>query len=506
MQNSELIILLRNLSKEKFYKFEKFLKSPYHNNKKILVELLAALKKHHPDFNSGQITKEKLFGILFPHKFYNDGTMRNILSDMKKQAETFLSFEEIIAEGKLVNLYKLNTLRKFNLEKSYLHVFNDAIKKLESAEIFHSDMLHTKFMFYNEYNVFLLQYESKFKIEKRVENLQKMNDNIFYSSITSILQIYIQLLIVQKSLKRFKFELKYLKEVEFICTNLITAPNTPVYLKFIYNAFKVFQTDKKVYFDELMKIKANHIEELSDYDKSNLYNVLMTFCHNYMIKGNFNYLNILFNIIKEYVERKLYREEAQDHIPLFVYFNILNIGLIAGKINWTENFYKTHIGKVMSDNRTNLKLFSEGQILYSKKQYGASLEKLAGIYTKKIPQASMFAYKYKIKALQLKVFYEKNDFESFYLASDTLAHFVSNEKSTISENKSMVLNFLHYTKKLLQIKNNINKSFELTGLKKEIIKNDMVTEKLWLISKIKEIEKNLISTKKLLKTKKAINF
>ncbi len=61
MQKSSLITILRTLTPQEFREFGEFVKSPYFNKNEKVITLYNVLKKYFPGFDSGSLTKEKVF-------------------------------------------------------------------------------------------------------------------------------------------------------------------------------------------------------------------------------------------------------------------------------------------------------------------------------------------------------------------------------------------------------------------------------------------------------------
>src|SRR5207244_2756512 len=87
---SKFIDIIKTFSKEELKEFKDFLNSPYHNSNKNVIKIYELIRKTAPYFDSPLITKEKLFGKIYPGKKYNDTVMRILLSDLLSLGEEFL--------------------------------------------------------------------------------------------------------------------------------------------------------------------------------------------------------------------------------------------------------------------------------------------------------------------------------------------------------------------------------------------------------------------------------
>jgi len=60
MQNTKIIQFLKCLSKDELREFGKFVRSPFHNNRKDVIRFYDVLKKFYPDFNINETEKKNL--------------------------------------------------------------------------------------------------------------------------------------------------------------------------------------------------------------------------------------------------------------------------------------------------------------------------------------------------------------------------------------------------------------------------------------------------------------
>ena len=68
MRDSKLVEMLGMFSKGEMKSFEKFVVSPYFTAGRSVEGLFNILKKYHPEFDSVNIEREKIFKKLFPRE------------------------------------------------------------------------------------------------------------------------------------------------------------------------------------------------------------------------------------------------------------------------------------------------------------------------------------------------------------------------------------------------------------------------------------------------------
>ena len=81
MYNSQLIKIIKTLSKNEMRELGKFVNAPCYNSRADVVDLFNYLAKHHGGTPS-VFEKEKIFVALFSGKKYDDTLMRYLIHQM----------------------------------------------------------------------------------------------------------------------------------------------------------------------------------------------------------------------------------------------------------------------------------------------------------------------------------------------------------------------------------------------------------------------------------------
>jgi len=95
----------------------------------------------------------------------------------------------------------------------------------------------------------------------------------------------------------------------------------------------------------------------------------------------------------------------------------------------------------------------------------------------------LFVFKYDIKLLLLKIFYEKNCYEEALSLIDSFKHFLSGNKTVSEYYRNNYMLFLKYYKELLNMKI-YNSTEDLELLKNKINSEKNLISKTWLLEKI----------------------
>ncbi|MEZ4690633.1 MAG: hypothetical protein R3A12_10790 [Ignavibacteria bacterium] len=94
--------------------------------------------------------------------------------------------------------------------------------------------------------------------------------------------------------------------------------------------------------------------------------------------------------------------------------------------------------------------------------------------------------KFYIKNLQLKIYYELNEYDPFSLSLDSYKHFLSRNKNVSDKMKSYNKSFCDFIEQLFEQKNNYDENiFEEVKIK---IYEHYGKNNTWIMRKVREIE------------------
>ena len=90
MENSQLIAVLKTFSAKEIRDFKRWLASPFHNQRKDVIQLFNYLIKNDHLNDKKYLAKEKIFKKIFPKEPYDDAKMRQTMHFLLKQVEDYI--------------------------------------------------------------------------------------------------------------------------------------------------------------------------------------------------------------------------------------------------------------------------------------------------------------------------------------------------------------------------------------------------------------------------------
>ena len=134
MLSKKLISLLESFSKHDLNRFDKYLRSPFFNEKEDLNRLFGivdkALRKN-KDRRAQQLEKKTVWEQLYGKEDYNDGRLRRLSSELTKHAYRFLALREYQADPVREQVLLLRWLRTHDLDEKH---FKGTIRKARSLQ------------------------------------------------------------------------------------------------------------------------------------------------------------------------------------------------------------------------------------------------------------------------------------------------------------------------------------------------------------------------------------
>lgn len=475
MIKSKLISLLGEFSKNEIRAFGDFVRSPFFNNENVLRDLYLILWKEHPSFSGKNFTKENVFGNLFPGKKYNDSVLRNTFSKMMTLTEKFLAVKNFTSDQFTYKLFLLNELKSKQQEKLFIKHKSELDDVLEK----HS---HDEEYFYRKYLIESLAEEFQRITKTKITFLNKKFVNTFdllsNSFVTALLKVNTSIINSNKNFFGEKFNSIFLDEIESYLNKNPSKLNDNIYIKYYFNSIKLFETDDEKCFFNLREILDNCRDKLNNSDIRNIQTILTNYCYYKINKGELKFIPEQFRLFKFIIETGSYKGD-RNFLSHILFMNVVTCGLEAGEFEWVEKFINEYNNELKAEHRENMINFSFALFYYWKNDYSRSIDYASRITTDDL------SYKHQIKSLYLKIYFDLNEVQPFYSHIDAYKHFVNNDKQLPEENKNYILNYINYTKRLFELRNDPEKiKFKMDSLRKEVYENKSIINKLWLLRRI----------------------
>lgn len=476
MNNTSLIKLLKYFTNSDIRSFSKFLASPYFNSNKAAVSLYSEIRKHYPEFNSADFTKQIIYTKVFPGEEYNDVKFRKLISDLNLLAEKYISVERLTKDEN--QMY--NAFLNFKKEKSFFNK-NDSLlrnwdKKLTNpAYKIDEDYYYYRFCF----NSLMTHFDSfKGNHSPQSKTIELVSLTKYFAlkamQIFCVNQIYKVIYNIENDNLLLE-ELLSLEKGGFFKDE----PLISIYCK-IVRLFNL-EMDESRRLLHLVHSEIAGIEtRISNQEKSFLFWVVSQ----YIILTSKKFILTEFKSLKWHYLKKQIEIEIEEggKFSWPVYLSIINNGLAQNETEWTEKFIVECTHLVNSDDNTALFSWAKAKLLNARGKYNESLKVLLLIKTK------LGNLKIDIDSLTVINYYELKRYNelSYYLQTFNKYLHKPNILRDRDTNKNNGLGFIKAVNQLVKLQYSTNPEEKIEIVRKiEKITEKRILYRSWIIEKLK---------------------
>lgn len=479
MLNSTLLEILRTFDKDQIKKFGLFLISPYHNNNSNVIKLFNSIKTYFPEFNNDGLERETLWKSLFPGREFQYGVMKNLIHELQKLSEKFLSFEKYSSSEFEYDMNLLDAL----LDKKLISLFTKNAKHLKTQ------MLKSKIDLNYFYNKYILEsrelnylYLNKNANNKPGNSTGNPNESILIFFFISFFNSNYNSL-HESILYNNPYDNEYLNSVsDFFNTSPVKENKIASIFSSVIDTL-LNPNDENIFYG-LKNLFGKNSGRLGKELRYNVLTALINFCNFQIMKGNTKFIKEQFIIYKMMVESGNYNNGKDNFINPYMYANIVSMAANLRQYSWAENFIEKFKNKLDTSHRDQCFQFAMVSLNLKRKKFDTAME-----YLSKLKSGDVID-KMTIRRFQLMLYYESGYFDELHSLIDSSKHFITNDYKTSARAKSIFKNFLYFVSKLTEVKGNIkNKKFDeyyLNNLKKQINERE-VSNKIWLTEKLDEL-------------------
>lgn len=465
MQGSQLLDLIKSLTKHDMRELRKVVRSPYFNQREDVIQLFDFIEK---SLNSKApiLLKENVFKILFPNKKYDDATMRQIMSYLLKIIEKYLITEGVLQTPIESELYLLKALRKRDAERSVEKHLSDTFEIIDKQEVKNSKYHHLKYQLHLED----YEYQSKKKRSEEL-NLQSLSDELDYFYLSERLRQASIMYSHQITSKR-SYTIPILN---LIINHIVSIEIIPPSVSAYFHTYKALtEPDAEYHFQELKSIIVKQGHLFPENERRDLYALAINYCIKRLNRGEKYYGKEALELYRARLDNNVLLENGI--LPPYTYKNILSAALKAEEYDWAE------------------------RVLYDFKQYLPEKERenifnynLAIFYfrTGNYPDAMMLLQKvnlndvlYNLDARRLlaRIYYETDENNALHSLIESSKVYLHRQKD-IGYHHDMYANYFRFLERMMKI--DLKKAESRKILRGEVEGTQLLAEREWFMEKLK---------------------
>lgn len=467
MQNTRLIQLLTTLSAKEYRELDRFIQSPFFNQREDVVKFFQYL---HECMTVHRVIpdKQQAHRFLYQDAAYDDHRVRVVMSLLLKLIEKFLVTQEFLSDDIQVKTRLLKIFRQRQLRKHFESTLREVETLQEKKPDRNADYFEHQFM---------IRHESyQFKVSR-----QRIGDLDLQLAIGDLDTAYLSrklrqvcLALSHQAVYKTEYSLGLVDELlHYIAAKkLLDIPAISIY----YHAYHaIINPDHAEAFAIFKQTLLANAPFFPPEEQRDLFLLAVNFCMRSYNEGNPAYLKDLFVLYQEGLEQGYLLSNGQ--LSRFTFRNIVTLGLILREYHWVEQFINDYQLYLPIDYRSSMHSFCLARLEYSRQNFDIALQLLQHSNYKDL------LLNLSAKTVMLKIFYEMDEFD--LLDSHLQAmHIFLRRKKIMAYHQENYQNLLRFTKKLLELKP-YDEAARIE-MRKQIQEIRAVAERAWLLERLAE--------------------
>ncbi len=473
---SNIFTVLKTFSKAEVREFDKFVRSPFHNNRSELIPFWEEIRTKYPDFATDKATGETIFSNIYPGRKFRIDVLSRLCSNLLKLSEEYLAFKFYRKDEFNYNRNLLEQYYQRDLDKSYNKQFDKTCDSLNKGKLRNAEY-YERVMLVEEINRFHL---TKRDTTAKKLSVQKQIESVWQYSVVTLLRLYTNAIQYVDQFNS-KHDLGNLKLLLDIYENP-GFQKTPASEMFFLSLKLLRESRNDETFSKLKKLLSSSGEMLDNTEKDMLYIAMLTYCWDMNVKQDKDYSRDEFQLIIEMLDGGILTDGERMYSEWFMYAFLT--ATKAGEIEYAEGFIEKYKDMLPDKEKYNVINHAYAELELVKKNF----EKALGFL--KLPNYNNVSEKIRANNMYLKIYYELNMSELFFYNVDSYRHLLSSEHSLSRNLRKIRSNYVKFINKLYKAKIGETK-INLHELRKDINSTEVIFSK-WLLEKIDEMEKSKI--------------
>lgn len=488
MKETKLVEMLRTFSEEEMKELKKFVASPYHRVRD-LGELFSILRPFHPAYNDSRLTKEYVYGKLFPGKKFGDKKSESLLTTLT--SELFLLCKEFLIQiefEKNENFrrhFLLKQLRARKLLSEHVKEAKPSMEFLEKDSGIDFELIEKFYLC----SSFLEYHIDTNEFEQCYEMVIRRNEFLSLASLVTMLSFSSQQDAAEHGYNlttRSNLSQTILRHLNMdaVIEELRSGGSrylAHVEINYTGHLINVSRTSRELYY-RMKALLHQYQDLLSKRELYIFYSMLAAHGHRVFVDtANKDFEQEVFEVYSKMIELDAYKFSPDDYIQVGLFRGMLITSRASGKLEWMKKLIDEHLNELHPKYIDNMRRYAMGQYYYGSGEYEKALESLIAL------KSDYFLFKKDLKNLLFRIYYELGYIEEAYSMLENLKKYLSSTSDLSDRIKRMSQNFARFAGELLKLRGKRNES-EIEYLKQRIQESDEVESVQWLFSKLNEMK------------------
>ena len=332
MHQKKVIVLLRSFAEEELHAFASFIRSPYFNTNKRLIQLWDLVETHAPDFSHADLDMHQVHRELFGEKPFQEKRIDRLLLKLHKLADEFIAHQQLRSNPEVGHTFLLTWLANNNLHKHFdqeAKAFDTWLGK-NRPQAFRYELARFFLEKAQSNHLHLQQQYSEGDV-----NLQRAMDALDHYYLIEKL-MFATSMYNRQAVLPVEYSPSFITTIEEALSEDPEAYSPEVRLQ--YKAFLLAKNpdDTPAYYS-LKQALFDQIDKLDEDDGAPLFFMLQNSLGRAIGQQHPGYYQELFELYELQI-KKCWVLEAHGRIRANLFKNIVTVGTTLNKLEWTRNF------------------------------------------------------------------------------------------------------------------------------------------------------------------------
>ncbi len=463
LEKSRLFRLLTTLSTREQTQFDRFLCSPYFNQREDVIRLWHWWRSKE---NDAPYSKETIWQQIYPDKDWHTGQFRLVMSYLTKLVEKFLAAESLLEDDfrlKMVLAQRWREQRQPELQRDSLR---DAQKLLNKQAHRNADF------FLNEYEWQLEWYRQAYARQPdKAVDIQSLGDSFERAIAAKKLQ---QDCLLQAHDQIYQLNYQPGKLNTFF-QELTTdeLPDDPIIRLYWHCSRMLREPNNEVHFEYFKDLLVAQGDQLPPEEARDLHLLAINHGIRRVNEGARRYFQDVMDLYRAGLEQTYLLRNGL--LSRFTYHNIVAVALQIDDSAWAKEFIEDWTSSLERRFRERMYNYSRAKIAYVEQAYEEALSFLQQSNYHD-PLLNLGA-----RALLLKIYYELDEWDALQSHLDAFQNYLR-RRAGLGYHRANYRNLIRYTRKLLRLQPRDQLTRE--RLQMQIEAEDLLTEKDWLLKQL----------------------
>ena len=466
MKESQLLSLFNSLNKKEIRDLNKWLKSPFFNQREDVIQLFDYLKSNAKKVDRN-LDKETVFASLWKDELYEDTKIRYAMSFLFNQIKDYLTYIEWQEEPVAPKSAKARALWHHNQEAPYQKEMEQLTTQLSEEQNF------TNLQHFHVYQLNLEKYRSSLKKSRtNAGNLQEVSDALTTFYICETMRVA-SLMVTHKTVNtQVEYSTQMLEEVlqKAVLPPFVDLPEISIY----YNIYRALtETDNPIYFKNLKELITTHWQRFAPIEMRDIYLLAINYCIKKLNSGQPEFIREALDLYKVGLEKGIFLDNGE--LSRFTYNNALALYLYLKEFEAAKEFLERYKKHLHNKQRHNIYLYNLTIYHFKKQEYQTVMKLLQEVRFRDV------LYNLDARRMLLRAYFESEAFDALESLLDSFQTYIR-RRYDLGYHREMYVNLIRFMRRLLTIG---YKKEALVALYAEVEGTTAVVDKVWLLEKIK---------------------